>query len=791
DSTLYQAASAIEVLTGIVQLNGAVSDVFALTRPSQAPTLAAILSHTARRLTDIPDAWLSIENLSGIRQGIEQLASDLAEILACENRAAAAAGNSWRAVPSPASVPFLDRTTLDGLTPLAVSVDELDADRARAVAIAFAADARALHTRVGSMSGLAAMLGLPPVTSFADADDLLTVAELVDAAERPERAWLSSEGLEEANLAAVAVGDANRLLNDAEAAAIVYFTAAVLDGDARSLAQRFTYEHRGLKKLSGQYREDKRAVAAFTRPGIEKRVAHEHLPLAADWQKAVQTFDAVSATHAAVLGSYYAGRATDFNQLATARRNAYTAVQHARTTDLTTLGNHIARDATANAALSTLAYDTRHDIQAWASRLAPEPLPGARPELLFGSLADAIQWLEAHVEPLRVGADLADRVGGAVGRSLTIGQAHELVDLRNAVDLAHSRLATNASIYQDSFGNLYSGENTSIAALTDALTWAEEARRYTGDADKPLTVAQIKVLEHAIPAENLAEAAQRWAVAKTGLMDAFGTSRQDDLAIELDDYVEAADLITALRADTAGKEEWFAYRRARAMLEEYGLREAIDFCIAERIHADEVPRVVERALLQEWTDHQLSTDPALSTVRGEDRDQLVAEYRALDRQLIASATGDIVRACNARRPRNDVGQAAVIRREAGKKRRHMPVKILMERAGHVVQAIKPCFMMSPLAVSQYLPPAMQFDVVIFDEASQVSPGDAINCIYRGTALITAGDQKQLPPTNFFASTGVDDAEEWTEENENAKDFESILDLAKASGAYKSLTLRWH
>ena len=183
---------------------------------------------------------------------------------------------------------------------------------------------------------------------------------------------------------------------------------------------------------------------------------------------------------------------------------------------------------------------------------------------------------------------------------------------------------------------------------------------------------------------------------------------------------------------------------------------AIDFCISERVPSRQVPRVIERALLQEWAEHHLRTDPDLSTVRAADRDALVREYRELDRALIAAATGSIIRACNARRPRSDVGEAAIIRREAEKKRKHMPVRTLIDRTRHVTQAIKPCFMMSPLAVSQYLPADLRFDVVIFDEASQVSPGDAINCIYRGSALILAGDQKQLPPANFFTGNTADE-----------------------------------
>jgi REase_MTES_1575/Protein of unknown function (DUF3320)/AAA domain len=98
-------------------------------------------------------------------------------------------------------------------------------------------------------------------------------------------------------------------------------------------------------------------------------------------------------------------------------------------------------------------------------------------------------------------------------------------------------------------------------------------------------------------------------------------------------------------------------------------------------------------------------------------------------------------------------------------------------------------MMSPLAVSQYLPSTLRFDAVIFDEASQVRPSDAVNCIYRGDQLIVAGDQKQLPPSAFFervAGGGDDD----TYDDEQLDEFESVLDAAKAS-SFTSLPLRWH
>jgi hypothetical protein len=201
-----------------------------------------------------------------------------------------------------------------------------------------------------------------------------------------------------------------------------------------------------------------------------------------------------------------------------------------------------------------------------------------------------------------------------------------------------------------------------------------------------------------------------------------------------------------------------------------------------------VGRVVQRAVLRSWADAILAADGDLQPLRAQDRTALIEQFQNLDRQLIPAATGDIIRAVNSRRPAStDVGEPALIRREGVKKTRHMPVRDLISKTRTTTLAIKPCFMMSPLAVSQYLPSDMRFDVVIFDEASQVTPGDAVNCVYRGKALITAGDDKQLPPTSFFDRMTDDEAELDTD----VKDFQSILELSKASGAFRNLGLRWH
>ena len=107
-------------------------------------------------------------------------------------------------------------------------------------------------------------------------------------------------------------------------------------------------------------------------------------------------------------------------------------------------------------------------------------------------------------------------------------------------------------------------------------------------------------------------------------------------------------------------------------------------------------------------------------------------------------------------------------------------------------SLKPCWVMSPLIVSQILPSDQpHFDVVVFDEASQVRPAEALPAILRGRQLVVAGDERQLPPTAFFASTSSDDGEQAEPEAALSIDdsFESILEAMDPFVGFKML--EWH
>jgi very-short-patch-repair endonuclease len=133
------------------------------------------------------------------------------------------------------------------------------------------------------------------------------------------------------------------------------------------------------------------------------------------------------------------------------------------------------------------------------------------------------------------------------------------------------------------------------------------------------------------------------------------------------------------------------------------------------------------------------------------------------------------------------GQVNILRAEFNKKSRHKPIRKLVQEAGLAIQAIKPVVMMSPMSIANFIPPgAIQFDLVIFDEASQVRPVEALGALLRGRQLVVVGDTKQLPPTSFFDKMP---GESDDEDNVTA-DMQSILGMCNGQGVSERM-LRWH
>ncbi|MEY4515024.1 MAG: hypothetical protein RLZZ450_7146, partial [Pseudomonadota bacterium] len=192
--------------------------------------------------------------------------------------------------------------------------------------------------------------------------------------------------------------------------------------------------------------------------------------------------------------------------------------------------------------------------------------------------------------------------------------------------------------------------------------------------------------------------------------------------------------------------------------------------------------------------------PVLAKLNGSELASMREQFAELDRQILtlqAHAIADDL--CKvqvaegvANGKKSEWSELALIRHELSKKIRHVPLRQLMRRAGKALGALKPCFMMSPLTVAQFLPQLSdQFDLVVIDEASQMRPEDAMGAVVRARRAVVVGDPKQLPPTPFFnRMESTDDDEPELLDRDEPIDQESILDLGVASFG-DTRDLRWH
>ncbi|CCH79837.1 conserved hypothetical protein [Nostocoides japonicum T1-X7] len=183
-------------------------------------------------------------------------------------------------------------------------------------------------------------------------------------------------------------------------------------------------------------------------------------------------------------------------------------------------------------------------------------------------------------------------------------------------------------------------------------------------------------------------------------------------------------------------------------------------------------------------------DPAYGAHSGDALRGAEDAYAVADRRYLSETAARVRAAVSDRveQVRRDVPQQeALVRAEASRARRHRSLRDLLPVAGDLVTAVKPCWVMSPLVVASTLPPGHWFDVVIFDEASQIPPAEAISAISRARQVVVAGDERQLPPTTFFTATPGDLGD--VPDDGFTEGFESILDVLSA--ALPTRQLSWH
>ena len=202
---------------------------------------------------------------------------------------------------------------------------------------------------------------------------------------------------------------------------------------------------------------------------------------------------------------------------------------------------------------------------------------------------------------------------------------------------------------------------------------------------------------------------------------------------------------------------------------------------------DQIPAILDFSWYSGLVQKAYAEQPALQQFDRIKHEHQIARFKALDAASLNHAQTWLARQVWEQMPNvNQPGEMATLRAELNKKRRHIPIRQLIEKAGRAIQQIKPVFMMSPMSIANFLPPGkLAFDVVVFDEASQVKAVDAFGAILRGKQVVVVGDTRQMPPSDLFSRDIAPD-----DENDATADIESILSLFKAAGSQERY-LRWH
>ncbi len=247
-------------------------------------------------------------------------------------------------------------------------------------------------------------------------------------------------------------------------------------------------------------------------------------------------------------------------------------------------------------------------------------------------------------------------------------------------------------------------------------------------------------------------------------------------------------------------EEWIDFRNSREQCKLNGLSDFIEKLDNSKLDSNLILPAFLKRFYRLWLDAIIPQFPAVELFRRRTQEHTIKRFIQLDKDQLAIAQTRVKHQLVSRLPdfnnrfTTAFDEVGTLKRELNKQRKIMPLRKLFKAIPNLLLTLKPCLMMSPLSVSLFLEADdYKFDLVLFDEASQVRTEDAIGAIMRGSQVIITGDSKQLPPTNFFAANTSSDNEFDTDDNEETYDdtdsYQSILD--EAVTVLPERTLRWH
>jgi very-short-patch-repair endonuclease len=266
------------------------------------------------------------------------------------------------------------------------------------------------------------------------------------------------------------------------------------------------------------------------------------------------------------------------------------------------------------------------------------------------------------------------------------------------------------------------------------------------------------------------------------------------------DTVTSDDFLTALQKRCSiwqqqlnGLKGWCYWRSLRSEALSLNLQPLIDAYETKGLATEKLQEAFTRSYYQWWCDAIISVEPALCGFFSSAFEDKIRQFKKIDDKYTQLTQREIQARVAAKLPKgqaqNPNSEMGFLRHQLQRKVGHLPVRALIQKIPNLLPRLKPCLLMSPISVAQYLDSSHSaFDLVVFDEASQIPVWDAVGAIARGKEAIIVGDPKQLPPTNFFSR--ADSGDSVDADDSIVDDLESILDDCIAA-QLPQRHLNWH
>lgn len=379
--------------------------------------------------------------------------------------------------------------------------------------------------------------------------------------------------------------------------------------------------------------------------------------------------------------------------------------------------------------------------------------------------------------------------------ALLIEQANEMKFVAEYLQ-RRNWLRSQTQIGTGLFGALWQGEASDWNALEKYVQWVLEFRQiYVRQGLKEQAIATAT--QHT-PDLSFVQTLRQNALEINELLKRFcalvGWRENHFEGVEIE---KISYRIVEITLNLAHANRWAAFESVRQKIEKSFAKEILDWVWNEQIPFADLSKVFRRAFYQKWLTQVVQERPELREFYTLTHEQRVKEFRDLDERILRQNRSNLVGQMRGRLQTNLQQplireQMLTLRSQLNRQRGLMPLRITMRKCLNAIHSIKPCFMMSPQSVAQLLDAdTAKFDLILFDEASQLPTEDAVGSIIRGKQLVVVGDPKQLPPTNFFAvASGQVNVEKDEDGLPLFDDSQSILEEVLSSGVPSS-RLKWH